>query len=308
MQLMTYSDVMFLLLIKFPLIAVCVGLPIPGGVFISSFLMGAGCGRLYGEFLRTVFGPSIVPGLYAVVGAASLAGGVTRALSCSVLIFEVTGQISHMMPILVAVLLSVTVANSFNQSLYDTLIVMKNLPYMPNIRGDVFLSQRVSEVMVKDVVTVKERSSPEEIGTLLMEYPTFSSFPVVSERRSILGVIRASQLRLLISESPATPEKLNPGAEGLPEGSYIQDESLRSQKTAPKPVGVERKSSEKKSREILIVPELSPLEVGDNMTVGQLHNMFVMLMPTHAFVVSRGELVGLVRRGDIIQNVGDIGS
>jgi len=97
-------------------------------------------------------------------------------------------------------------------------------------------------------------------------------------------------------------------------------------------VGVERKSSEKKSREILvctfsrkahsliggltwygallpqIVPELSPLEVGDNMTVGQLHNMFVMLMPTHAFVVSRGELVGLVRRGDIIQNVGDIGS
>uniref|UniRef100_A0A7S2ZDH2 Chloride channel protein n=1 Tax=Rhodosorus marinus TaxID=101924 RepID=A0A7S2ZDH2_9RHOD len=125
MQLMTYSDVMFLLLIKFPLIAVCVGLPIPGGVFISSFLMGAGCGRLYGEFLRTVFGPSIVPGLYAVVGAASLAGGVTRALSCSVLIFEVTGQISHMMPILVAVLLSVTVANSFNQSLYDTLIVMK---------------------------------------------------------------------------------------------------------------------------------------------------------------------------------------
>lgn len=35
MQLMTYSDVMFLLLIKFPLIAVCVGLPIPGGVFIS---------------------------------------------------------------------------------------------------------------------------------------------------------------------------------------------------------------------------------------------------------------------------------
>mmetsp|Transcript_15596 Transcript_15596/g.63647 ORF Transcript_15596/g.63647 Transcript_15596/m.63647 type:complete len:97 (+) Transcript_15596:1675-1965(+) len=60
---------------------------------------------------------------------------------------------------------------------------------MPNIRGDVFLSQRVSEVMVKDVVTVKERSSPEEIGTLLMEYPTFSSFPVVSERRSILGVV-----------------------------------------------------------------------------------------------------------------------
>lgn len=91
----------------------------------EAFLMGAGCGRLYGEFLRTVFGPSIVPGLYAVVGAASLAGGVTRALSCSVLIFEVTGQISHMMPILVAVLLSVTVANSFNQSLYDTLIVMK---------------------------------------------------------------------------------------------------------------------------------------------------------------------------------------
>lgn len=43
-------------------------------------------------------------------------------------VFQVTGQLQHMVPALVAVLLAVIVGNAFTRGLYDTLIIMKVLP------------------------------------------------------------------------------------------------------------------------------------------------------------------------------------
>ncbi len=48
-------------------------------------------------------GNLISPGGYAVVGAASLAGSVTHTISTSVIVFELTGQITHILPIMVSV-------------------------------------------------------------------------------------------------------------------------------------------------------------------------------------------------------------
>lgn len=45
----------------------------------------------------------IVPGGYAITGAASLAGSVTRTISTSVIVFELTGQISHVLPVVVSI-------------------------------------------------------------------------------------------------------------------------------------------------------------------------------------------------------------
>jgi len=87
---LSWFDVFLLLVIKFPLVVVSIGLPVPAGVFIPCFLLGSAFGRLYGEFLKSIFGSVIVPGGYAVVGAAAFTAGVTRALSCAVVIFEVS--------------------------------------------------------------------------------------------------------------------------------------------------------------------------------------------------------------------------
>ena len=46
----------------------------------------------------------ITAGGYAVVGAAAMAAGVTRTISTAVIVFELTGQLNHMLPVLVAVL------------------------------------------------------------------------------------------------------------------------------------------------------------------------------------------------------------
>jgi len=40
-------------------------------------------------------------GGYAVVGAAAFAGAVTHSISVSVIAFEMTGQITHIVPVMV---------------------------------------------------------------------------------------------------------------------------------------------------------------------------------------------------------------
>jgi chloride channel 3/4/5 len=49
----------------------------------------------------------ITPGLYAMVGAAATLGGVTRmTVSLVVIMFELTGGLTYILPLMVAVLIS----------------------------------------------------------------------------------------------------------------------------------------------------------------------------------------------------------
>jgi len=225
LTVLSSRDVALLLLVRFPLVAICIGLPIPAGLFIPCFVIGSCFGRLYGELLQHVFGSTIVPGGYAVVGAAAFTAGVTRALSCAVIIFEVTGQLHHMVPTLIAVLLAVIVGNVINRPIYDTLVIMKDLPYMPHMRRDRSPAMLVSDAMlacsrktemtatmgttaetqrqVRDenemidveeeeeeeegevVVVVSERATVGEVRRVLDEHAELESVPVVADVRSM---------------------------------------------------------------------------------------------------------------------------
>jgi chloride channel 2 len=46
-------------------------------------------------------GHHIVPGGYALVGSAAVAGAVTHTFSPVIIIFELTGQLGHILPCLV---------------------------------------------------------------------------------------------------------------------------------------------------------------------------------------------------------------
>ena len=114
---------------KFGFTIIAVGCPISCGVFSPVFLLGAAFGRLYGEVIDLITPEDMVitAGAYAVVGAAAMAAGVTRTVSCAVMVFELTGQLNHMLPVLVAVLTAYGVGNAFNKSIYDTMLELNNL-------------------------------------------------------------------------------------------------------------------------------------------------------------------------------------
>lgn len=75
----------------------------------------------------------IIPGGYATVGAAAFSGSVTHTISVSVIIFEMTGQITHIIPIMIAVLISNAIASLLSPSIYDSIILIKKLPYLPDL-------------------------------------------------------------------------------------------------------------------------------------------------------------------------------
>ena len=93
---------------------------VPAGLFIPSLCMGAIVGRMVGigmeQFIYTYHdvlpwffqaecsnnGSCITPGLYAMVGAAAVLGGVTRmTVSLVVIMFELTGGVRYIVPLMV---------------------------------------------------------------------------------------------------------------------------------------------------------------------------------------------------------------
>jgi chloride channel 2 len=78
--------------IKFFVTVTSISLPIACGLFIPLFVLGGAIGRLFGQLLALAV-PSVVPGAYAVVGAAALVSGATHTVSTAVIVFELTGQV-----------------------------------------------------------------------------------------------------------------------------------------------------------------------------------------------------------------------
>lgn len=72
------------------------------------------------------------PGVYAIVGAAAMLGGVTRmTISLVVIMFELTGGMSYVVPFMVAVMVAKWVGDALGEpSIYDCYIRLKGYPYL----------------------------------------------------------------------------------------------------------------------------------------------------------------------------------
>ncbi|KAL0962400.1 hypothetical protein UPYG_G00339550 [Umbra pygmaea] len=216
---------------KFWMSAVSTTMPIPSGAFMPVFILGAAFGRLVGEIMATLFPHGIlfdgilyriIPGGYAVIVrlfpastprhfifcsshapflcAAALTGAVTHTVSTAVICFELTGQISHILPMMVAVILANMVAQGLQPSLYDSIIQVKKLPYLPEL-GFGHISQYnifVEDIMVRNVKFISSQSTYKELINLL-ESTSLKTIPLVDSTDSmiLLGSIERSELHAL---------------------------------------------------------------------------------------------------------------
>ncbi|XP_004406812.1 PREDICTED: chloride channel protein 2 isoform X3 [Odobenus rosmarus divergens] len=140
-----FLTLVIFILMKFWMSALATTIPVPCGAFMPVFVI---------DGIHTDSSTyRIVPGGYAVVGAAALAGAVTHTVSTAVIVFELTGQIAHILPVMIAVILANAVAQSLQPSLYDSIIRIKKLPYLPELgwgRHQQY-RMRVEDIMVRDV-------------------------------------------------------------------------------------------------------------------------------------------------------------
>uniref|UniRef100_A0A4W5RGX5 Chloride voltage-gated channel 2 n=1 Tax=Hucho hucho TaxID=62062 RepID=A0A4W5RGX5_9TELE len=178
-QVNVFITLIFFIVMKFWMSAVATTMPVPCGAFMPVFLIGAAFGRLVGETMAVMFPDGIhadgsvypiVPGGYAVVGAAALSGAVTHTVSTAVIVFELTGQISHILPVMIAVILANAVAQSLQPSLYDSIIRIKKLPYLPELGMGHHekYNVRVEDIMVRDVRYITLSSSYRDVQEVLL--------------------------------------------------------------------------------------------------------------------------------------------
>ncbi|XP_015179566.1 PREDICTED: chloride channel protein 2 isoform X5 [Polistes dominula] len=187
--------------------------PVPSGIFIPVFKIGAALGRTVGEAMAFWFPTGvryngiitpIIPGGYATVGAAAFSGAVTHTISVSVIIFEMTGQITHIVPIMIAVLISNAIAALLQPSIYDSIILIKKLPYLPDLlpSSSGMYNVYVEDFMVRDVKYIWHGITYQKLKEILKENRKLRGFPLVDNPESmiLLGSIQRLELIKLIEK------------------------------------------------------------------------------------------------------------
>ncbi|XP_061380284.1 chloride channel protein 2 isoform X1 [Danaus plexippus] len=200
-------------------------LPVPAGIFVPAFKMGAALGRFTGEVMHyfcplgVAYGghiQKILPGGYATVGAAAFTGAVTHTVSTIVICIEMTGQVTHLLPIMAAVLSANATAALLQPSCFDSIILIKKLPYLPDLLSSAsrMYDICVEDFMVRDVKYIWNRMTFQQLKDLLKENKSIKSFPLVSSPSSpvLLGSIHRWELVRLIEQRAGRARRLQVAA------------------------------------------------------------------------------------------------
>ena len=257
------------------------GVAVPAGVFIPALLTGSALGRLVGEALTRFLSShvSVNAGVYALVGAAAVLGGVTRmTISLAVILLECTGTYEYALPITTALLAARFVGNWFSPGIYDLHIALRRWPLLPDhILAGYARQLRTCDVMAKPPLVLRE---VERAGTVVdtLAGVAHGAFPVVYTDRvmaaqphmgNLAGIITRDDLSVIITRRafhptmPTMPlESAGGGADvGAEEDDYPAGRrggsgggSSRPAAAAPLPAPA-RRPSIRRARQVVAAPE-----------------------------------------------------
>ncbi|KAM4747027.1 chloride channel protein ClC-Kb-like [Rhinophrynus dorsalis] len=206
--------------LKFFLLLFANTMIIPAGYFLPVFVYGAGLGRLYGEIIAKIFPEGIIsegipikitPAGYALAGAAAYSGAVTHTLSTALLVFELTGQMSHILPVLIAVLIANAISQSCQNSFFDLIVIIKKLPYLPKLAMGQNSAHDIcaEDFMVTNLRYLVKGFKYKDVR-LLLKSSELRQFPIVDSEESkiFLGTVSRKILSKLLSDQLSTERRI----------------------------------------------------------------------------------------------------
>ncbi|ETI28554.1 hypothetical protein G647_01004 [Cladophialophora carrionii CBS 160.54] len=184
----------------FLLASITFGLQIPAGIILPTLAIGALYGRALGvivELLHKHFATSfifatceaeglcVIPGTYAIVGAASALAGVTRmTASIVVIMFELTGALTYVLPIMIAVMLAKWIGDVFStRGIYESWIHFNEYPYLENKDDTNMPHVPVSSVMTRmEEMKCFDANRAYTVKSLqdILRTTSYRGFPVVA--------------------------------------------------------------------------------------------------------------------------------
>ncbi|TGZ83274.1 hypothetical protein EX30DRAFT_329364 [Ascodesmis nigricans] len=203
------------------LAAATFGMLLPAGIILPSMAIGSLYGRAIGMIVQVwqrrhpgawIFSSClpdvecVTPGTFAIIGAASALGGVTRmTVSIVVITFELTGALTYVLPIMIAVLISKWVGDAFSpRGIYESWIRFKDYPFLDN-RDDPVPDMHVADIMtrIEDLVVISQTGHTVESLVDILETQSYKGFPVVEDTRDarLVGYISRSELRVALDQA-----------------------------------------------------------------------------------------------------------
>ena len=221
------------------LVIISYGCKVPAGIFVPSMAVGASFGRMIGimvqalheSFPQSAFFascepdvPCITPGTYAFLGAgAALSGIMHLTISVTVIMFELTGALTYILPTMVSliskchhfiqtiltipvqIVVGVTkaVGDRFGSGgIADRMIWFNGFPFLDNKEEHVF-NVPVSHAMTTGPLSVPASDFPVREAEHLLTDNKFQGFPVVEDRTSktLVGYIGRTELRYAIDRA-----------------------------------------------------------------------------------------------------------
>jgi CIC family chloride channel protein len=165
-----------------------------GGIFSPSLFMGATVGAAFAALLSALHLPlPIHVPSFAMVGMGAMVGGGTGAVMTAVaMIFEMTRDYDIVMPMIVAVAVSVGVRRVLSpESIYTLKLVRRGQVLPKALHANMFLVRRAREVMDTDLVLAAGAISFDAF-LAQPEHGGRTRHVVVVDGRRILGVLRVN--------------------------------------------------------------------------------------------------------------------
>ena len=190
------------------------GIFVPAGNFIPALTIGATMGRLFAEFLnvwgiKEAFGVDTpkgsFEGTYALLGAASMLGGVTRmTLTLAAILIEVTDDAPILLEMMFVLIIAKLVGDKFSHSFDHAMLHLQGLPFLDEEPPSEFAVFTAQDVMGRSVVALREVEHVGDLVAVLKRTP-HNGFPVVDVGRRqrcafFAGLILRRQLLVLLRE------------------------------------------------------------------------------------------------------------
>ncbi|XP_043099769.1 H(+)/Cl(-) exchange transporter 5 isoform X2 [Puntigrus tetrazona] len=298
------------LVLKMFFTVITFGMKVPSGLFIPSMAVGAIAGRLLGVCMeqlairhheRDIFrgwcspgADCITPGLYAMVGAAACLGGVTRmTVSLVVIMFELTGGLEYIVPLMAAAMTSKWVADALGrESIYEAHIRLNGYPFLEakeefrhkTLATDVMRPWRGDPPLS---VLTESRMTVEEVERLISD-TTYSGFPVVVSQQSqrLVGFVLRRDLVISLENA----RRYQDGVVSMSPVLFTECDPPMSP-NAPPAV---------KLRNIL---DLSPFTVTVHTPMEIVVDIFRKLGLRQCLVIQNGRLLGIITKKDILKHM-----
>lgn len=201
------------------LVIISYGCKVPAGIFVPSMAIGASFGRMVGILVQWLYEtfpnaaffsacqpdvPCITPGTYALLGAgAALSGIMHITISVCVIMFELTGALTYILPSMIVVGVTKAVGDRFSKGgIADRMIWFNGFPFLDNKEEHTF-GVPVSQVTTHDLKTLPASGMPVKETQKLLQDTSFSGFPVIEDVNSqlLVGYIGRTELQFAIDRT-----------------------------------------------------------------------------------------------------------